>query len=94
VSTDGAQRPFWRGDGKELYFNAHDQAIMAVDVKATTNSVFLGQPHLLFHAAMQSGPLGSYHVSRDGKKFLVNSVGTEQGSTLTLVTNWPAELKK
>jgi len=94
VSTDGGQRPFWRGDGKELYFTAHDQAIMAVDIIATTNSVLLGQPHLLFRAAMQSGPLGSYHVSRDGKKFLVNSVGTEQGSALTLVTNWPAELKK
>ena len=94
VSTSGGQRPFWRGDGKELYFTANDQAIMAVNVMPTANSVFLGQPHLLFRAAMQSGPLGSYHVSRDGKKFLVNSVGTEQSGTLTLVTNWPAELKK
>ena len=94
VSTDGGQRSFWRGDGKELYFAANDQAIMAVDVMATANSVVLGQPGLLFRAPMQSGPLGSYHVSRDGKKFLVNSVGTEQGGTLTLVTNWPAELKK
>jgi eukaryotic-like serine/threonine-protein kinase len=94
VSTDGGQRPFWRGDGKELYFNANDQAIIAMDVMASANSVVLGQPHLLFRAAMQSGPLGSYHVSRDGKKFLVNGVGTEQGGALTLVTNWPAELKK
>ncbi len=94
VSTNGGQRPFWRGDGKELYFTANDQAIMAVDVMATANSVLLGQPHLLFRAAMQSGPLGSYHVSRDGKRFLVNSVGAEQSGALTLVTNWPAELKK
>jgi hypothetical protein len=34
-------------------------------------------------------------VTKDGKKFLVNSGSTTQGNDpLTLVTNWAADLKK
>jgi hypothetical protein len=68
---------------------------MAVDVSTTANSVTLGSPHLLFQANMQSSQLGSYDVTRDGKKFLINSLNEQGGSNpLTLVTNWTEELKK
>jgi hypothetical protein len=39
--------------------------------------------------------VGTYVVTKDGKKFLVNSGSTTQGNDpLTLVTNWAADLKK
>lgn len=95
VSVSGAVRPRWRGDGKELFFSVGTTGIMAVDVTTTGNSVTLGTPHLLFHANMQSGPLGQYDVTRDGKKFLVNSQNTQGGpNPLTLVTNWTSELQR
>ena len=94
VSTDGGREPRWRGDGKELFFSAQDSSIMAVDVSTQNNTVVLGTPHLLFRARMQSAPLGQFDVTRDGKKFLINSVNAQGGSNpLTLLTNWSAELK-
>lgn len=95
VSTDGGREPRWRGDGKELFFSAHDSSIMAVDISTENNTLVLGTPHLLFRARMQSAPLGQFDVTHDGKKFLVNSVNAQGGSNpLTLVTNWAAALKK
>jgi hypothetical protein len=35
-----------------------------------------------------------YDVSKDGKRFLVNSGLPEDLSPLTLVTNWTGELKR
>jgi hypothetical protein len=44
---------------------------------------------------MQSGGLGPFGVTRDGKKFLINGTSDDENSApLTLVTNWPALLKK
>jgi Tol biopolymer transport system component len=95
VSTGGGTQPHWRGDGKELFFSVTNNRIMAVDVAATANSITLGTPHPLFQANMQGAPLGQFDVTRDGKKFLLNSLNTQGGSSpLTLVTNWPAELRK
>jgi hypothetical protein len=55
----------------------------------------LGVPHLLFQALGVQRQVGTYVVTADGKKFLVNSGSTKQGAEpLTLVLNWPAELKR
>jgi hypothetical protein len=38
---------------------------------------------------------GAFDVTADGKKFLIHSGGQKEGNEpLTLVQNWPAELKK
>jgi serine/threonine protein kinase/Tol biopolymer transport system component len=95
VSTAGGATPRWRGDGKELYFVGYDGALTAVDVTATSSSVSLGTPHELFKATLQPPVIGSFDVSRDGKQFLLNESGSQEGDTpLTLVTNWLADLKK
>ncbi len=95
VSTSGGGAPRWRGDGKELYFYSNRTRLMAVDVAAEGTSVTLGTPHELFAASAQDGPTGPYDVTRDGKKFLINSYFTSDGTeSLTLVVNWTAELKK
>jgi len=36
----------------------------------------------------------SYDVAPGGKKFLLDLVGDQGSKPITLVTNWPAELKK
>jgi len=95
VSTNGGVDARWRGDGKELYFLDPSDNLMAVDVDTSGTAPRLGVPHALFQAIGVQRQVGTYVVTPDGKKFLVNSGSTKQGSEpLTLVTNWTAELKK
>ena len=95
VSTAGGARPNWRKDGKELFFNSIDHQVMAVDIQQNGASLQLGAPHALFKATTVSGPSGTYTVSADGKKFVMNTVLPQSISEpLTLITNWPADLKQ
>jgi eukaryotic-like serine/threonine-protein kinase len=94
VSTAGGAEPKWRKDGKELYFFS-DQQINAVDVQQNGSSLQLGTPHALIKATTVSGPQGPYTVSADGKKFVMNTVLPQSiTEPLTLITNWPADLKQ
>lgn len=96
VSTAGGVSPSWRKDGKELYFWANEQEqMMAVDVRQNGASLELGTPHALFKTATVSFGNGTYSVSADGKKFVVNTILPQSVSEpLTLITNWPADLKQ
>jgi eukaryotic-like serine/threonine-protein kinase len=38
ISLSGGEQPRWRGDGKELFFEAADGKMMAVPVKAATGT--------------------------------------------------------
>jgi hypothetical protein len=88
-------RPNWRNDGKELFFNSIDAQIMAVDIQQNGASLQLGAPHALFKATTVSSPSGTYSASADGKKFVINAVLPQSISEpLTLITNWPADLKQ
>jgi Tol biopolymer transport system component/tRNA A-37 threonylcarbamoyl transferase component Bud32 len=93
ASTAGGRTPRWRKDGRELYYLAPDDKMMAVDVGEKGAGLQLGIAHPLFQAHVP--PLAAmYDVSRDGR-FLLNSIGEDKTATpLTLVVNWTAELKK
>jgi hypothetical protein len=68
---------------------------MAVDVSRKGASLQLGAPHALFEATTVSGASGPYTVSADGKKFVMNTVLLQSiTEPLTLITNWPADLKQ
>ncbi len=92
VSNGGGVDPHWRQDGKELYyFNFTGIAAAAVDGSGPAFQV--GASKLLFRVPVRG--IGREFVpSHDGQKFLaiVPNSGTSQ--LLTLVQNWPAELKK
>jgi Tol biopolymer transport system component/tRNA A-37 threonylcarbamoyl transferase component Bud32 len=96
VSTAGGSRPNWRKDGKELFFfNTLDPQVMAVDVHQNGASLQLGAPHALFKVSTVGGANGPYTVSADGKKFVMNTVLPQSiTEPLTLITNWPADLKQ
>jgi eukaryotic-like serine/threonine-protein kinase len=95
VSTAGGVTPNWRKDGKELFFFSTDQQVMAVDVNQEGASLHLGTPHALFKASTVTSPSGPYTVSADGKKFVMNTVLPQSiTEPLTLITNWPADLKQ
>jgi Tol biopolymer transport system component/tRNA A-37 threonylcarbamoyl transferase component Bud32 len=95
VSTAGGTRPNWRKDSRELFFFSTDQQVMAVDVNQEGASLHLGTPHALFKAPTVTSPSGPYTVSADGKKFVMNTVLPQSiTEPLTLITNWPADLKQ
>jgi eukaryotic-like serine/threonine-protein kinase len=95
VSSNGGMTPKWRHDGKELFFLDPQDNIVAVDVNTSGNAVKLGAPHTLFQAVGIQRDYGPYDVTADGKKFLINSGNLKEGTEpLTMVQNWPAELKK
>jgi Tol biopolymer transport system component len=95
VSTNGGMNARWRGDGKELFFVDSADNLMAVDVNASGNAAQLGVPHTLFEVVGAQRQAGPFDVTKDGKKFLINSGNTKEANEpVTLVLNWPAELKK
>ena len=95
VSTNGGINVKWRRDNKELYFLDSADNLMAVDVNASGNAVRLGVPHALFAVVGAQRQAEPFDVTADGKKFLINSSNTkEPNEPVTLVQNWPAEVKK
>jgi Tol biopolymer transport system component len=96
VSTNGGDEPRWRHDGKELFYVASDDKLMALAVR-TESSVFEADiPKPLFE--MRRTPTvrrNHYIVAADGQKFLaVLPVRQEASSPITVVVNWAAGLKK
>jgi Tol biopolymer transport system component len=92
VSKGGAQNttPFWRADGKELYYRGPTGALMAVDVNASP-TFQSGAPHRLFDV-LAASPLDA---AADGKRFLAGLPQQESGpQAITVVLNWQAGLKK
>ena len=92
ISTAGGDKPRWRHDGKELFYIAPDNKMMAVPVK-------LGPPFEpgvavpLFETRVAG--FFPYDVSPDGRFLLYTPSEAEApaSSPVTIVLNWQAELK-
>ena len=92
ISTNGGTRPVWSRDGKELFYIAADQKMMAVDVKSGPRFEH-GPPKSLF--GIRSPTPGRFDVSPDGNRFLiVKRTGDSGGASLMVVLNWQAGMKK
>ncbi len=94
VSRSGGTEPRWRGDGKEIFFLALDNKLMAVEVNAKETSLEIGNAQPLFEIRPSTAPGTHYDVTRDGKRFLVVTAGEGGSAPITLVVNWPADLKR
>jgi eukaryotic-like serine/threonine-protein kinase len=82
VSQGAGNSPRWRGDGRELFYLASNDRMMAVDVNVSGTDFRHQPPHTLFQA-----PPGVVvgDVSTDGKRFLLAQRGA---SPFTVVLNW------
>ena len=93
VSTNGGAQVRWRSDGKELFYIALDGMLMAVPIRISGTSIEAGAPIPLFPThvggAVQGTNRQQYSVSRDGQRFLMNTVVAEaDASPLTVILNW------
>ena len=95
VQTFPLYEPRWRADGRELYYLSSDQKLMAVGVGPGPS---FGTPTELFQAHVAGGVSSQrthYVPSRDGRRFLINTLtGDSAIVPITVVLNWTAALKK
>lgn len=79
VSSDGGDEARWRQDGRELFYLAPDNRLMAVPIRlaATGDVVDAGAPVSLFSAFVmgnRGAPVGRHYVaSPDGGRFLMET---------------------
>ena len=72
VSSDGGVDPFWRRDGRELYFRAPDLNLMAAPVQVSGATFQTGTPQAIFRARFASTTARArYRPAADGQRFLV-----------------------
>jgi Tol biopolymer transport system component len=95
VSVNGGAQVRWRGDGKELFFIALDDRLMAVPIALPSNGgvAEAGAPVPLFTThvggAVQSFSRQQYGVSPDGQRFLMNTILEGAAvSPITVIVNW------
>ena len=91
VSTAGGYDPFWRADGRELYYRTRDRKIMAVPIhQGPTFSS--GTPQPLFESTFAAiNARGLYRPTADGQRFLVLApLGRDAIPPTTVVLNWTA----
>jgi Tol biopolymer transport system component/tRNA A-37 threonylcarbamoyl transferase component Bud32 len=93
ISSAGGAEPYWRGDGRELYFRTSDGKVMAVPVTPAP-SFKAGSPELLFQARFPTiNARGRFEPTPDGQRFLVlSSMSRETITPTTVVLNWTSLL--
>jgi eukaryotic-like serine/threonine-protein kinase len=97
ISTAGGSEPAWRRDGKELFYLSPGDKMMAVEVNTDSSQLQAGIPTPLFQAQLIASIFlrNRYVVSADGQRFLTLSpVGDTLFNPITVVLNWPADLKR
>jgi Tol biopolymer transport system component len=96
VSGNGGVQPRWRRDGRELFYFASDQTLMAVPI-TNSKTLEMGRPAPLFRANVPfQGPTAggiNYDVSPNGQRFLIPDLPSEAAPPITVVLNWTAALK-
>jgi dipeptidyl aminopeptidase/acylaminoacyl peptidase len=98
VSVAGGVQPRWRPDGRELFYLASDQRLMAVPIRPRA-SLDLGAPVVLFKTRLF--PHGSqslflptlYDVAADGQRFVSYGQPEDAPPPITVVLDWTAALE-
>jgi serine/threonine protein kinase/Tol biopolymer transport system component len=93
VSSSGGSRPRWRRDGREIFYLAPTNEVMAAKVRQNGSTLEIDTPARLFKVRTES-LFPSYDVSADGQRFLVVSSSLQkQPSPLTVVVHWDNGVK-
>jgi hypothetical protein len=96
ISNAGGHEPQWRADGRELFYIAPDNTIMAVDIRPVAGRLDAGTPRALFTANVNQDKSirNQWAVSPDGQRFLVLSLTDRNASPIVVVLNWHESLRK
>ena len=91
VSTRGGIWPYWKGDGKEIYYVGLDAILMAAPVSAG-QTFSVGPPESLFQTRLRVWTVArQYAASRDGQRFLmIYPTQDPAASPMNVLLNWQA----
>jgi Tol biopolymer transport system component len=91
VSTRGGIWPYWRGDGKEIYYVGLDAVLMAAPVSAG-QTFSVGTAESLFQTRLRIWTVArQYAASRDGQRFLmIYPTQDPAASPMNVLLNWQA----
>ncbi|HET7617792.1 MAG TPA: protein kinase [Vicinamibacterales bacterium] len=94
VSTNGGAEPYWRADGRELFYRS-GPTIMVVPVEIKTSFV-AGTPAVIAETRFAAVVArGFYRPTPDGQRFLVLAPRAGQVETPpTIVLNWTSALRR
>jgi serine/threonine-protein kinase len=96
ISTAGGGEPVWASTGRELfYINGRSEMVSAEVQPGTTFSV--GKQRIMFSASpfTRTGPIPSFSLSPDDKRFLMVREGeATQQSELVVAEHWLEGLKR
>ncbi|HEY7370342.1 MAG TPA: hypothetical protein VIA29_10675, partial [Thermoanaerobaculia bacterium] len=95
VSSAGGVDASWRADGREIFYRALDQKIMAVAIGGG-GEFQAGIPKALFTGQFRTGTSrNKYVATSDGQRFLlIAPLGRESMTPTTIVVNWFAGLDR
>jgi Tol biopolymer transport system component len=95
VSQHGCNgEPFWRRDGREIYFMSLDFRVMAAELLRKGSSLKVGKLREVFDARSR-GIRSLRGITPDNGKLLgVYSLSDIRPADLTLVTDWTGDLRK
>ena len=85
-------QPRWRRDMRELYYVAPNRKLMAVPLTMREGTLVPGTAYGLFQTRIVQPRfvLFQYDVTKDGERFLINSLPREDAAVpLTVIFNWP-----
>ena len=91
VSTNGGTQVRWRDDGRELFFIAQDESLMAVPIANLGTSLTIGSATKLFAtslAPVRAISRQQYVVARAGQRFLMVHSPQAPVPPITLLLNW------
>ena len=97
VSVGGGDEPTWGPDGREIFYIAAPDTLVAVPVLDKRTSFVTGPARPLFKAgiALAAGGTQRYDAASDGTRFLVAVPSeTSPPHRAVVVLNWPAILKR
>ena len=99
VSTSGGTQPRWSADGREIYFMAPDETLMAASIvsregrsEGRDSTLDVGRPTALFSRHMASGVSATYvraqyDVSGDGRFLVIEPVEESITVPITLIVH-------
>jgi hypothetical protein len=89
ISTGGGVSPRWRADGKELYYLAPDNKLMAATTGARGARFVSEKPQALFQTHPVQGSFRPpYDVARDGRFLIDTDLQDASAEPIHLLLNW------
>lgn len=74
ISADGGTQARWRRDGKEIFYVAPNQMLMAAQVETSASGVVVKDYEPLFELQHPYGAYHAFDLTADGRRFLVNTL--------------------